>query len=266
LREWQYLTERVAQLEQSVQRARGKHPNVQEIALQTELNEVRDRWLTFFPPPGHWKHIRPTRLGNILRASELYAEDHYGLDAVVLWTRLRPLLQGPIVETLQDKKIAMDFMLLMTVYTGLFALIWCPILAIFTNRWPLFLLCATGFPLAWLSYQNAVQNAVAYGEQIKTVFDLHRHELLKALGLKIPVEPDTERQLWQDLSLFFHINIPPTDVHQYAISPKEAHKYLGVGVPPPEEPKGWTRIGRAFLEFRRGMKEVLEPNESEKRR
>ena len=225
LREWQYLAERVEKLEQSAVRQAAGSSSVE--LFQTELNEVRDRQLTFFPPPRYWIQIRPTQLGNILRASELYAVDHYGLDAVVVWTRLRPLLDGQTIGALQDKKMAMDFMLLMTLYAGLFAAIWCPILAIFTNEWQLFLLCATGLPVARICYQSALQSALAYGEEIRVVFDLHRYKLLTALGLKIPVDRETEQYLWEDISLFFHRNIPPTDVFQLAISPEASHKYLG---------------------------------------
>ena len=268
LTEWIYLNERVATLEQSVFQHKTKYadapPNVKVSPLEAELNEVRDRWLTYFPPPSYWLQIRPTRLGNILRASELYADDHYGFDAVVVWTRLIPLLPGGVVEALQDKKIAMDFMLLMSVYAGLFTLIWCPILAIWTDRWQLFLVCAIGLPLAWVCYQTAVQSALAYGEQIKAIFDLHRHELLKALGLKIPTDREMERQLWEDISLLFHLNIPPTDILQYAITTQEGYKFLRPEAPAPAQPKGWGRIKKAVSDFQQGIEEIFQAGEGGK--
>ncbi|MFN8490281.1 MAG: hypothetical protein U0350_22025 [Caldilineaceae bacterium] len=267
-REWQYLNESVASLAMSVEQAKKKfaanQPSVDETPLEVELNEVRDRWLTFFPPPNRWQQIRPTRFGNIFRARELYATERYGIDASVIWPRLYPLLQSSIVDALEDKKIAIDFMLLIAVYASLITLIWCPILAVFTDRWLLFLICASGFPLAWLSYQSAVQDALAYGAQIKTIFDLYRHELLKALGFKIPVDPETERQLWEDISFFLHRNIPPGECCQRAIDSNESYQYLTEQILLTDEPKGWKRIGKAKQELWQGIKEVFQNSAGEK--
>lgn len=174
-----------------------------------EKNRIVMEQFTFYPPQIHPNEVMPTRIGSILRNSELYAYDHYGIDSVIIWTRLRPLLPDEIVTPLAESKTARDFMLLLGTFSAAFTLIWCPVLAIFTSRWDLFLLCAFGWLFAGICYQNAVESALAYGEQVKAAFDLHRNDLLTALHRPIPSNTDEEREEWKRLSLFFKWSIPP---------------------------------------------------------
>lgn len=162
--------------------------------------------LTFYPPPTHLDKIMPTRLGNILRASEIYAFERYGIDSTIIWTRLHPLLKPEVVTALEHRKMARDFMLLAAFFSALFTAFWAPILILFTNRGDLFLAVMAGWILAWLFYENAVQSSVAYGEQVKVIFDLYRGDLLKALDRS--VTPETEAKEWKRLGNFFYRNLP----------------------------------------------------------
>ena len=45
--------------------------------------------------------VVPTRLGNILKASELYANQRYGLDPVLIWSRLYGLLPESAIATVR---------------------------------------------------------------------------------------------------------------------------------------------------------------------
>lgn len=171
----------------------------------SEMEEIIEEQLAFYPPPTHLDRLMPTRIGNVLRASEIYALDRYGMDSIIIWTRLRPLLPDKALISLQDYNVAIDFMLLMTILSVAFTVIWCPLLAILTNHWVLFLFCAFGWPLAWLCYQNAVQRALDFSEELKAIFDLYRQELLKALNL--PITTEAEKREWQALRNFFYFNL-----------------------------------------------------------
>ncbi len=186
--------------------------------------------LTFFPPPNHVDLIMPTLIGNVLRSTETYPYDRYGIDSTVLWTRLYPLLKAEAVDVLEEKKIGMDFMLLMTALTAGFSFIWCPILALFTNRWDLFLWCSLGIPVTWLFYQNAVSNALAYSDQLKATFDLYRQELLKMLNRPVSSNAGEERREWLRLSRFYYRNLP---------------------LPPatPTADRGWNRVADALADY-----------------
>jgi hypothetical protein len=174
----------------------------------TEKNEIFAQQLTYYPPPTHLDKMMPTRLGNILRASELHAYDRYGIDSAPIWTRLWPLLEPEQKAPLEEYKLTRDFMLLMAVLSASFAIVWCPILAAGTRRWDLFLACAAGLPLAAIFYRTAVQAAIAYGEQVRVIFDLHRGVLLKALGRTTPATLDEERKEWLRIGRFLYRNVP----------------------------------------------------------
>lgn len=207
---------------------------LEALALQSptpqEANEIHVEQLTFYPPPTHLDKMMPTRLGNILRAAEVYPYDRYGIDAAVIWPRLRPLLKPEAMALLEDRKTTMAFMLSMSLLSAAFSLVWCPVLALSSNRWDLFLLCALGWPLAWACYAGAVQSAVAYGEQLRATFDLYRHDLLKALGRPAPPDGEAERKEWLRLVRFFYRNLP-----------------LPPASPPPA--KGWDRVAEALADF-----------------
>ncbi len=192
---WRYLEKRKG----AVSNSKEKKEIAQEIAKESAVEQF-----TYYPPKDHLSKVMPTRLGNILRSSEIYANDRYGIDSVTVWTRLRPLLADEVIAPLEVNRTARDFMLLMSAFSATFTLIWCPVLAVFTSRWDLFLLSALGWPLAWVCYQNALQSTLAYSEQLKAMFDLHRYDLLKALNRRIPTNLEEEYEEWEDLSLFFY--------------------------------------------------------------
>src|SRR6266568_3272925 len=179
----------------------------QSAITKSEENEIMEG-LALYPPNYHPDELMPTRFGNILRASEIYAYDRYGIDSSVIWTRLRPLLPQDIITPLEDKMASIDFMLLVAVLAAPFSFFWCIVLAINTRRLDLFLLCSLGWPLAWICYKSAVQAATAFSEQLKAIFDLHRNDLLEKLGYHIPEDVDDQRELWGNLADFFRESFP----------------------------------------------------------
>lgn len=201
-----------------------------------ESNEIWAELLAFYPPPTHLDKMMPTRLGNILRAAEIYPYERYGIDAAVIWPRLRPLLKPEVMALLEDRKTTLMFMLSMTLLSALFSLLWCPALA-FYGRWNLFLLCALGWPLAWLCYQNGLQSALAYGEQLKVTFDLYRHDLLRALNRPMPADAEAERREWLRLTRFFYRNLP-----------------LSSSPSTPDQPKGRDRVAEASADYPEWLK------------
>ena len=61
----------------------------------------------------------------------------------------------------------------------------------------------------WLSYTNAVQAAIGYGEKIKAAIDLYRWSVLKDLHLETPKDLDEERKMWQEVNSFLYRSLPP---------------------------------------------------------
>jgi hypothetical protein len=174
----------------------------------TEQNEIYAQQLAYYPPPNHLDKMMPTRLGNILRASEIYAYDRYGIDAAPIWSRLSQLLKPEETAAIEELKLTRDFMLLMCVLSASFSFVWCALLLILTRRWDLFLACAAGWPLAALFYHSAVQSSLAYAEQVRVVFDLYRARLLEAMDRPTPASPSDEQGQWLEIGRFFYRNLP----------------------------------------------------------
>jgi hypothetical protein len=187
--------------------------------LRAELNRLSARRLLYFPPPGDAAQIMPTRLGNIYKVAELYPYRRYGIDAVIVWPRLREVLPENFVGRLQEMKIAVDFLLLFGLLTMGFAIITVLYLLTRSADWSLIIVCALGLPLGCLSYRAALASAQTYAELIKVAFDLYRHPLLKSLGLPFPPTLSAEQKLWRDLSTFIFRGILPAEEWRYDSPP-----------------------------------------------
>ena len=128
--------------------------------------------LRLLPPR---EHVMPTQLGNALRAAEVRAGEPYGLDAVVAWPRLYPLLSDPVRAVVDGQRDALDVNARFCAVFGAAAAISAALLV--THGW--WLLVAAGWlVLSWLAYRATVAAALAYGEAIRTAVDLHRFTLL----------------------------------------------------------------------------------------
>jgi hypothetical protein len=143
--------------------------------------------------------IMPTRLGNALRAAEDRAGRRYGLDTVVAWPRLYPLLSERVRDLVDDQRAQLDIAARFTVTLLVAAVVSLALLV--THGWWL-AVPAVGLALAWLSYRGACTAGIAYGESIETAFDLHRLDLRRALQLPLPQSLEQERALNDELTRF----------------------------------------------------------------
>jgi hypothetical protein len=141
-----------------------------------------------FPPDSS---IRATRLGNILAAMEHRAGSEYGLDAVVAWPRLYPVLGEQVRTVVDDRRNILDATARLSVVAALTGL--AAIGLLYDKGWWL-LVAAIPLALSQLAYLGALQAGIAYGESVRSAFDLHRFELLRALHLPLPVDPHAERE------------------------------------------------------------------------
>ena len=160
-----------------------------------------------YPKPTQLDEILPTRLGNILKNSELYPMDHYGADGVLMWPRLYDLFPTPFTEAIVELRTAVDSMLVISFLSAVFALISGTYLVVVQGSPYLFLLCfGGGLLISWMAYRGAVSNALLYGQQIKTGFDLYRLELLKQMRVPLPKNLGEELKTWEQLKEFIYNN------------------------------------------------------------
>lgn len=172
--------------------------------------EKQDNYETiylYYPLPTQPEQIMPTRLGNILRNAELYSLDRYKIDAVIIWPRLYNLFPERFLETIAEAKGSLDFLLVVSALSSIFALFSGIYLVIVKASGLLFLTCFWGgLFLAWLTYRSALGSALLYAQQIKAGFDLYRHELLKQMRLELPKTPLEEPELWNKIGQLLYRN------------------------------------------------------------
>lgn len=152
--------------------------------------------------------ILPTRLGNVIRCFERYSSVAYGMDAIVFWPRLVANIDSAFASTIDEAKTSFDFMLncsFLLLISGILTIIIELLLPAPFSRasiihwlWRPILLLG----LSVLFYISSIGRAKAWGEQVKSAFDLYRFDLLKTLGYQ-QLQPLTffeEKVLWQRLS------------------------------------------------------------------
>jgi hypothetical protein len=149
--------------------------------------------------------VLPTKLGNVLRAAEDRSGRGYGMDAVILWPRLYPLLPKPVTDLLADQRDQLDIAARFCVVFMIAGVIAGVALIAQGWWWLVPIACVL---LAWLAYRSAVAAAIAYGDGIQIAFDLHRFDLLEALHLELPVDRDMERKANRELCDFLRQGVP----------------------------------------------------------
>jgi len=192
-------------------RHQGSAPTPEQVlAMGAAASELRRR---FPADPGH---LLPTALGNALRAAESGAGEPYGLDAVVVWPRLYPLLSEGTRAVVDDQRDGLDRAVRFCAAFALAALVSVVLLA--THGWWL-LVPVVSLALAWISYRGAVQAAMAYGEGIRVAIDLHRFDMLAALHLALPPTLEEERAGNARLSSFLLQGHPADFVYDHGSAP-----------------------------------------------
>jgi hypothetical protein len=177
-------------------RAQRRSPGDPVSARAQAAREEAARKLRAYPPESAFL---PTMLGNVLRSAEGRAGSRYGLDAIVVWPRLYPLLSDKVTAVLDDLRDQLDLAARFCVVFGIAAVISVAFLA--AHGW---WLTAAAITLAGalLSYRAALAAAAAYGQALEAAFDLHRFDLLTALHLPLPANLTGEVSANQQLSRF----------------------------------------------------------------
>jgi hypothetical protein len=167
---------------------------------QTAESQLRQR----FPSQNR---LLPTALGNALRASEDSAGQRYGLESVVIWPRLFHLLPDRVRAGIDDEVTQLDVSVRLAVtwtfsgVVGTLVLMRNPA-ALSAN--PLWLAVAASiFALARLSYQSAVESAIAQGVDLEVAIDLYRSRVVDAMRLYPTTSLEEERRVFGELCELF---------------------------------------------------------------
>lgn len=142
----------------------------------------------------------PTLLGNLLRASEEYPEVRYGLNAVICWPRLYPLLPDTLRQSINMERAKLNESARLLAWSMLF-LIW-----LVWKWWAIFSL-----PIAWIAYRGMISAAGVYGDLIRSAFDLYRFKLYESLCWDLPQKPDKEKENGKVLTIYLFRGFTPGD-------------------------------------------------------
>jgi len=151
--------------------------------------------------------VLPTRFGNVIRCFERYSDVAYGIDAIILWPRLVAKIDPGFASTIDESKTSVDFMVnssflctlsgLSVLLIGVFARTPPSPESVFHWGWRSSLFLTLGV----VFYAFAIGRSKAWGEQVKSAFDLYRFDLLKSLGYQQqPATYFEEKALWDRIS------------------------------------------------------------------
>ena len=186
------LTEEAAALKKPIDAAKaaGRKPD-QEIAVSRA--RILIRIAAGFPDKEEW--LLPTRLGNAIRAFEVYPRVVYGLEGIQGWSRLSAVVPEDYLRSINEAKAQLDFWVNLCVGgAGIALFYWA--LAARAGACPDWWVSLLAVGAALLANGAARGAAMEWGALIMSAFDLYRDDLCKKLGLEIPRSTTLEREMW----------------------------------------------------------------------
>lgn len=171
-------------------------------AIENEWRRILPRKEKRFIPADE-RRIMPTRLGNVFATIEEYPSVRYGMDGMVFWPRLVPMIPDQYAALIANEKINFDFLINLSLLSVVLT-VETLIAVAFFGQDAVLALYGVGFALlSYALYRAATMNIIAMGELTKSAFDLFRYDLLKKMKLTVPATIEEERELWFRLSNYF---------------------------------------------------------------
>ncbi|GJH28793.1 hypothetical protein [Caballeronia novacaledonica] len=163
--------------------------------------------------------VLPTRFGNVLRSFEMYAGTVYGVESIHTWPRLLAVIPKEYQSILADARAPVDFfvsLVFISFALGVTALM-RGAACLFNAQadsaatWTFTIVAAIIFAFVRLFYLAALPSAVAWGETVKSAFDMYLPALASALGYELPETLEERRRFWDALAnqFLYHEAIQP---------------------------------------------------------
>jgi hypothetical protein len=153
--------------------------------------------------------LLPTNLGNVFRASEVYAQERYGIDGVTLWPRLAHVLPAEFAANMEEQNNRLMF-LLNSSLLALFLAITCLVILAVGVLLPIsisvmryLIISMSLFVTGYFIYRASIGTAQDFVLFVRSGCDLYRFDLLVQLNLCLPHDLEQERDLWKKVKEFF---------------------------------------------------------------
>lgn len=212
---WPIFFPRKEQTQEKKQQAREKLKKKRSKCPEASRN-------LYFPSQAAF--LKPTKLGNILAASEDHARQLYQIDPALWWPRLATLL--PESFRTQMEAALTPLLAMLNLCTILFIVTISSSIAVYVVQGAWLLVAAiliVGLILVRICYIAAVQQAQSYGSFLRAAFDLYRYEILKQMHIPIPDNLFEEALLWDLLNQWIASYRPPWQI-QMARGPLPVQK------------------------------------------
>ena len=155
--------------------------------------------------PTNNSDLLPTRLGNALKAFELYGYEHFCLSSQVLWIELLGVVPKYVQDEVDNGRTACDFAVAATFLSWLYGLaaLGLGVVGAFQRHFDVGAWVQVGALALWpLTYELAVISTDYWGQTVRALVNLGRKPLAAALGVPFPTDLQAERELWQAFSDF----------------------------------------------------------------
>jgi hypothetical protein len=155
--------------------------------------------------PRRTSMVKPTALGNAFAVIEEYPYERYGMDGVLFWPRLRPLLDAPYAAALTNTKMVLDLLLNLSLLAFIFGVEGVLVGAGSGPDWTLLGTGIGAWVLAFVCYQGAVSTVHSLGDTVALCFDLHRGRLWEQLGFPPARNLEEEQATWLQFGKFLRL-------------------------------------------------------------
>ena len=164
--------------------------------------------------------VLPTRFGNAIRSVESYPQAMYGAEGVSGWLRLQGVIPKDFQALVDDARAQADFFVNIWLFACLFSATAagrCILRAwagspywswVMLNTWGYAAAAVVGVIAARLAYERAIDRARAWGDLVRSAFDLYLPALAKQMGYALPDTATQRQRFWSAISSAFLYGVP----------------------------------------------------------
>lgn len=175
----------------------ASHSIAAQRKVKGDRSTLANRELYF---PQNDADTQPTRFGNVLAAAAEHPRLVYGMDGIVWWPRLMPLLPSEFQQLMGGAQAPTMALLNLSAVLAALSVAGCMVLALGSQFWAAAATLITGLLLCRLSYLAAVSQASELARLLRVAFDLYRRDILNQMGITCPEDLAAERTLWERLT------------------------------------------------------------------
>ncbi len=156
----------------------------------------------------------PTRFGNVVRSCETYSLAVYGLDCIHAWLRLAGVIPAAFQSAIDNARAEVDFFVSMTFLAFAFALacagslLTMPHLVLDPDAVRRLVALPVSLLVMFAGYEAAIYRARAWGDFVRSAFDLYLPALAAQLGYSLPAGKDERKSFWTDFNAMFLDKVP----------------------------------------------------------